>query len=66
MENILYDFNENVIRLIVDFLKNSILEAGLSNFNDDLNDKLMKLGYDLTRVYVLTLLCKCIILNMYT
>ena len=36
MENILHDFNENV-------------EGGLSNFTDDLNDKLMKLGYDLTK-----------------
>lgn len=49
MENILHDFNENVISLMTEFLKNSILEGGLSNFTDDLNDKLMKLGYDLTK-----------------
>lgn len=49
MENILHDFNENVINLMVNFLKNSIMEDGLSNFTDDLNDKLMKLGYDLTK-----------------
>ena len=49
MENILHDFNENVINLMVNFLKNSIMEGGLSNFTDDLNDKLMKLGYDLTK-----------------
>lgn len=49
MENILHDFNENVIRLMAEFLKNSIIEGGLSNFTDDLNDKLMKLGYDLTK-----------------
>ena len=49
MENILHDFNENVISLMVEFLKNSIMEGGLSNFTDDLNDKLMKLGYDLTK-----------------
>ena len=49
MDNILHDFNENVINLIVNFLKNSIMEGGLSNFTDDLNDKLMKLGYDLTK-----------------
>ena len=48
MENILHDFNENVISLMVEFLKNSIMEGGLSNFTDDLNDKLMKLGFDLT------------------
>ena len=49
MENILHDFNENVINLMVEFLKNSILEGGLSNFTDDLNDKLMQLGYNLTK-----------------
>ena len=49
MENILHDFNENVINLMINFLKNSIMEGGLSNFTDDLNDKLMKLGYDLTK-----------------
>ena len=49
MENILHDFNENVINLMVNFLKNPIMEGGLSNFTDDLNDKLMKLGYDLTK-----------------
>ena len=49
MENILHDFNENVINLMVEFLKNSIMEGGLSSFTDDLNDKLMKLGYDLTK-----------------
>ena len=48
MDNILHDFNENVINLIAEFLKNSIMEGGLSNFTDNLNDKLMKLGYDLT------------------
>ena len=49
MENILHDFNENVINLIAKFLKNSIMEGGLSNFTDNLNDKLMQLGYDLTK-----------------
>ena len=49
MENILHDFNENVISLMTEFLKNSIMEGGLSNFTDDLNDTLMKLGYDLTK-----------------
>ena len=49
MENILHDFNKNVINLMIEFLKNSIIEGGLSNFTDDLNDKLMKLGYDLTK-----------------
>ena len=49
MENILHDFNENVINLVAEFLKNSIMEGGLSNFTDNLNDKLMQLGYDLTK-----------------
>ena len=31
MENILHNFNENVISLMVEFLKNSIMEGGLSN-----------------------------------
>jgi hypothetical protein len=49
MENILHDFNEKVISLMTEFLKNSIMEGGLSNFTEELNDKLMKLGYDLTK-----------------
>ena len=49
MENILHDFNENVTSLMVDFLKNSIIDGGLSNFTDDLNDRLMQLGLDLTK-----------------
>jgi hypothetical protein len=49
MENILHDFNEKVISLMTEFLKNSILEGGLSNFTEELNDNLMKLGYDLTK-----------------
>lgn len=49
MENILHDFNEKVISLMTEFLKNSIMDGGLSNFTDNLNEKLMKLGYDLTK-----------------
>ncbi len=49
MENILHDFEEKVISLMTEFLKNSIIEGGLSKFTDDLNDRLMKLGYDLTK-----------------
>ena len=49
MENILHDFNEKVIRLMTEFLKNSITEGGLSNFTEDLMDNLMQLGYDLTK-----------------
>ena len=46
MENILHDFNENVISLMIEFLKTSIMEGGLSNFKDDLNNKLIKLEFD--------------------
>lgn len=49
MENILHDFEEKVISLMTEFLKNSIEVGGLSNFTDNLMDNLMLLGYDLTR-----------------
>lgn len=49
MENILHDFEEKGISLMTEFLKNSMEVGGLSNFTDNLNDKLMKLGYDLTK-----------------
>lgn len=49
MENILHDFEEKVISLITEFLKNSMETGGLSDFTENLNDKLMKLGYDLTK-----------------
>lgn len=48
MENILHDFEEKVISLMTEFLKNSMEVGGLSNFTDNLNDKLMQLGHDLT------------------
>ena len=41
MENILHDFEEKVISLMTEFLKNSMEVGGLSNFTDNLNDKLM-------------------------
>ena len=49
MENILHDFNEKVISLMAEFLKNSISTGGLSQFTEDLNEKLMQLGKDLTK-----------------
>ncbi len=49
MENFLHDFNENVIILMTSFLKNSIIDGGLSKFTEDLNDRLMQLGYELTK-----------------
>ena len=49
MENILHDFEEKVISLMAKFLKNSMETGGLSDFTDNLMDKLMELGYDLTK-----------------
>ena len=50
MENILHDFEEKVISLMTEFLKNSMETGGLSNFTEDLKDNLMQLGYDLTKL----------------
>lgn len=49
MENILHDFEEKVISLMTEFLKNSMETGGLSNFTEDLKDNLMQLGHDLTK-----------------
>ena len=49
MENILHDFNEKVISLMTEFLKNARETGGLSSFTEDLKDNLMQLGYDLTK-----------------
>ena len=50
MENILHDFEEKVISLMTEFLKNSITDGGLSKFTDDLNDRLMQLGHHTHKV----------------
>ena len=44
MENILHDFNEKVINLVTNYLKNSISDGGLSNFTDDLVKEFAELG----------------------
>ena len=49
MENILHDFNEKVINLMTNFLKNSMEVGGLSEFTSNLEDDLMQLGYNLTK-----------------
>ena len=49
MENILHDFNEKVISLMTNFLKNSMEVGGLSEFTSNLEDNLMQLGYNLTK-----------------
>ena len=52
MENILHDFNEKVINLVGDCLKNSITEKGISNFTNDLEKEMIKLGKDITQFIV--------------
>lgn len=47
MDNILYDFNENVISLMKNFLFNSISDNNLSTFTDDLVKKFAELGKNL-------------------
>ena len=49
MENILHDFQEKVISLMTNFLKSSMETGGLSDFTDNLLDKLIQLGYYLTK-----------------
>ena len=47
MYNILYDFNENVISLMKNFLFNLDNQESLSSFTDDLVDKFAQLGKNL-------------------
>lgn len=47
MDNILYDFNENVISLMKNFLFSSIGDNNLSTFTDDLVGKFAELGKNL-------------------
>lgn len=47
MDNILYNFNENVISLMKNFLFNSINDNNLSTFTDDLVGKFAELGKNL-------------------
>ena len=52
MENILHDFNEKVISLVGNCLKNSITEKGISEFTNDLEREMIKLGHDVTQFLV--------------
>ena len=52
MENILHDFNEKVINLVGNCLKNSITEKGISDFTNDLEKEMIKLGKDITQFIV--------------
>src|SRR5574344_491388 len=52
MENILHDFNEKVISLVANCLKNSITEEGISNFTDDLEQQMIELGGQVTQFLI--------------
>ena len=52
MENILHDFNEKVISLVANCLKNSITERGISDFTNDLEDEMIKFGSKVTQFLV--------------
>ncbi len=52
MENILHDFNEKVINLVTNCLKNSITEKGISDFTNDLESKMIKFGSEITQFLV--------------
>ena len=52
MENILHDFNEKVISLVANCLKNSITEKGISNFTNDLESEMIEFGSQVTQFLV--------------
>lgn len=52
MENILQDFNEKVINLVANCLKNSITEKGISDFTNDLESEMIKFGNEITQFLV--------------
>lgn len=52
MENILHDFNEKVINLVANCLKNSITEKGISDFTNDLESEMIRFGAEITQFLV--------------
>ena len=52
MENILHDFNEKVINLVANCLKNAITEKGISDFTNDLENEMIKFGSQITQFLV--------------
>ena len=52
MENILHDFNEKVISLVTNCLKNSITEKGISDFTNDLESEMIEFGSQVTQFLV--------------
>ena len=52
MENILHDFNEKVINLVSNCLKNSMTEKGISDFTNNLESEMIKFGSEVTQFLV--------------
>lgn len=52
MENILHDFNEKVISLVANCLKNSITEKGISDFTNDLESEMIRFGIEITQFII--------------
>lgn len=52
MENILHDFNKKIINLVVNCLKNSITEKGISDFTNNLESEMIEFGIQVTQFLV--------------
>lgn len=52
MENILHDFNNKIISLSENYLKNLIFEKGISGFTDDLIKEFAEFGSNLTQYLI--------------
>ena len=52
MENILHYFNEKIISLTENYLKNLIFKKGISGFTDDLTAEFARFGSELTQFLV--------------
>lgn len=52
MENILHDFNEKVINLVANCLKNSMTEEGISDFTNNLESEMIEFGRDVVQFLV--------------
>lgn len=52
MENILHDFNEKVISLVANYLKNSLTEKGISDFTNELESEMIVFGRDVVQFLV--------------
>lgn len=52
MENIIHDFNEKVISLVANCLKNAITEKGISDFTNDLESEMIAFGSQVTQFLV--------------